>query len=86
MALMVAGLLAAAEAASVEALAQPTVASGGAKCEDDWGCSLGGSCSAGKCVCDHWTTGPQCNLLNLAHLERNVSTYGLQMPDYHSCT
>ncbi len=83
---MVAGLLAAAEAASVEALAQPTVASGGAKCEDDWGCSLGGSCSAGKCVCDHWTTGPQCNLLNLAHLERNVSTYGLQMPDYHSCT
>ena len=66
-------------------LAQPTVSSGGGRCEDDWHCSLGGECTAGQCVCDHWTTGPQCNLLNLAHLERDVSSYGLQMPAYHSC-
>ena len=66
-------------------LSQPTVHSGGGRCEDEWHCSLGGECVAGQCVCDHWTTGPQCNLLNLAHLERDVSSYGLQMPEYHSC-
>ena len=66
-------------------LTQPTVSSGGGRCEDDWHCSLGGECTAGQCVCDHWTTGAQCNLLNLAHLERDVSSYGLQMPAYHSC-
>jgi hypothetical protein len=80
-------LLALGVASSVAAqdLPHPSVASGGGACEDDWSCSLGGACTAGKCVCDHWTTGPQCNLLNLAHLERDVSTYGLQMPEYHSC-
>jgi hypothetical protein len=76
---------AAAEAQAAEPkLAHPEVASGGGACEDDWSCSLGGLCTGGKCVCDHWTTGPQCNLLNLAHLERNISSYGLQMPEYHS--
>jgi hypothetical protein len=67
------------------ALRHPAVSSGGGVCSDDWSCSLGGTCSNGKCACDHWTTGPQCNLLNLAHLTRNTSSYGLQMPDYHSC-
>ena len=66
-------------------LGHPAVFSGGGACRDDWSCSLGGACTAGKCVCDHWTTGPPCNLLNLAHLARNISSYGLQMPEYHSC-
>ena len=78
-------LAVATQAAQELQLAPPAVASGGGACEDDWGCALGGLCTAGQCVCDHWTTGPQCNLLNLAHLERDISSYGLQMPGYHSC-
>ena len=68
-------------------LSPPTVPDGGGPCSnasDEWICSLGGECKAGKCVCDHWTTGAQCNLLNLEHLKRDVSTYGLQMHGYHS--
>ena len=68
-------------------LSHPAVPDGGGSCSkatDKWICSLGGECKAGKCVCDHWTTGAQCNLLNLEHLKRDVSTYGLQMRGYHS--
>eukprot|EP01047_Picozoa_sp_COSAG01_P019958 COSAG01_NODE_1125_length_11596_cov_8.205532_1_plen_499_part_00 len=65
-------------------LSHPAVQRGGAACSDDWSCSLGGECKGGVCVCDHWTTGPQCNLLNLEHLKRDISSYGLQMPAYHS--
>lgn len=65
-------------------LTHPIVERGGAPCSDDWDCSLGGECSKGACKCDHWTTGNQCNLLNLQHLTRHVSSYGLQMPSYHS--
>ena len=85
--LLALGAIAAAAAQEEELpqLAIPAVLSGGAACASDWSCSLGGNCTAGKCVCDHWTTGPQCNLLNLAHLQRDVSSYGLQMPEYHSC-
>ena len=74
-----------ASSAAAQDLAHPAVASGGGACADDWSCSLGGACTAAICVCDHWTTGPQCNLLNLAHLERDISEYGLQMQEYHSC-
>jgi hypothetical protein len=35
-------------------LTHPMVASGGATCTDEWDCSLGGECTAGVCVCDHW--------------------------------
>ena len=37
-------------------------------------------------LCQHSTFcgRPQCNLLHLAHLKRDVSSYGLQMPAYHS--
>ena len=35
-------------------LTHPMVASGGAACTDEWDCSLGGECTAGVCVCDHW--------------------------------
>ena len=35
-------------------LTPPVVPSGGAPCADEWDCSLGGECTAGHCVCDHW--------------------------------
>ena len=79
-------LLGTAPAATLAAgpLRPPTVQRGGGACSSEWDCSLGGACTAGRCACDHWTTGPQCNLLNLQHLKRDVSSYGLQMPGYHS--
>ena len=54
---------------------------GGGVCSDDWGCSLGGVCTASACACDVWFTGPTCALLNLVPGEAND---GLQMPTYHS--
>ena len=85
MAALLARLLITVDAALGEPqLSHPAVKRGGAACSDDWSCSLGGECRGGACVCDHWTTGPQCNLLHLEHLKRNISSYGLQMPAYHS--
>lgn len=65
-------------------LLQPVVSHGGGGCKDDFSCSLGGSCTNGVCECEHWTTGTHCNLLNMQHLTREIPTYGLQMPKYHS--
>jgi hypothetical protein len=50
-------------------------------CKDDWDCSLAGSCTGGACVCDPWTTGTNCSVLNLAPADPNN---GLQLPGYHS--
>ncbi len=38
---------------------------GGGACATDWDCSLGGTCTEGKCACDAWFTGSNCTLLNL---------------------
>ena len=38
---------------------------GGGGCADEWGCALGGTCTASKCACDPWFTGGNCALLNL---------------------
>jgi hypothetical protein len=54
---------------------------GGGPCQTDWNCSLGGECTAGKCVCDVWFTGSNCTYLNL---QRAKPDAGLQVPNYHS--
>lgn len=37
-------------------------------CTGDFDCSLAGKCKGGRCECDTWTTGPQCEALNLQPL------------------
>ena len=54
---------------------------GGGACTTDWNCSLGGECTAGKCVCDPWFTGHNCTLLNL---QRAKPDAGFRPPNYHS--
>lgn len=55
---------------------------GGSACQDDWDCSLGGTCENGACACDIWFTGGTCDLLNL---QRPPSQdFGLQVPSYYS--
>lgn len=50
-------------------------------CRDDMDCSLAGECVAGKCVCDGWSHGDHCEVLNLepadpvAYGYRNASGY-----------
>ena len=39
---------------------------GAPACTNDLGCSLGGACTDGRCVCDAWFAGPTCARLNLA--------------------
>ena len=36
-----------------------------AACKSDFDCSLAGTCTAGACVCQPWTKGPDCAALNL---------------------
>lgn len=67
---------------STSAAPLPDPAHGGGPCSSDWDCSLGGVCTAQKCVCDAWFTGAACDLL---HLQPAPSTnLGLQVPTYHS--
>jgi hypothetical protein len=57
---------------------------GGGSCISDYDCSLAGICNQTNflCQCDAWSTGLQCNLLNLAPvISPNV---GLQVPSYYS--
>jgi hypothetical protein len=54
---------------------------GGGPCATELDCSLGGLCTAGKCVCDPWFTGSNCTLLNL---QRAKPDAGFRPPGYHS--
>jgi len=50
-------------------------------CHDEFGCSLAGECVDGACVCDGWTHGSHCEVLNLLPVDsdkvgyRNTSGY-----------
>jgi hypothetical protein len=68
---------------AARALSQaPDVAHGGGDCADDYDCSLGGTCTAGKCACDIWWTGAMCAQLNLVPADPAAS--GLAVPGYFS--
>ena len=41
------------------------------KCATDWDCSLAGTCSAGQCKCDPWTTGHDCSYLNFKKIDKS---------------
>merc|ERR1712096_433303 len=53
-------------------------------CKDDWDCSLAGTCEAGACVCDAWTSGEDCSYLNfqpvngdaLGYIDEQHSSWG----------
>lgn len=55
---------------------------GGGPCSADWDCALAGECAAGRCACDPWATGAQCDLLNL--VDAATDAQGMQVPNYHS--
>jgi hypothetical protein len=60
----------------------PGIPQGGAKCNSDYDCSLGGVCNSSQlCSCDAWFTGESCNLLNLAPATPGA---GLQVQNYFS--
>lgn len=61
----------------------PDFPHGGGECATDWDCSLGGTCTNSKCVCDSWWTGPLCTYLNLQPAD-SLTSQGLQAPDYYS--
>jgi hypothetical protein len=54
---------------------------GGGTCASEWDCSLGGLCSAGKCVCDAQYTGEHCAVLRL---RRAKLDNGMQMNGTHT--
>ena len=46
-----------------------------AACASDWDCSLAGTCTAGKCVCDAWTSGSDCSYLKFQPVRRSAMGY-----------
>lgn len=44
-------------------------------CEDSSGCSLAGECVDGSCVCDGWTHGDHCEILNLLPVDKKRFGY-----------
>ena len=52
------------------AVAGSSSRNGGATCTSDHDCSLTGSCTAAKCLCDAAWTGPHCENLNLLPAHR----------------
>lgn len=39
-------------------------------CNDDWDCSLAGTCSDGSCTCDAWASGADCSYLNFQPVDK----------------
>ena len=71
-------------AASAEAR-RPLPPHGGGSCSTPDDCSLGGECTAGRCSCDPWFTGPSCALLNLQRPEStDQGTCGPNFDSYFS--
>ena len=60
----------------------PDYPHGGGPCSADWDCALAGECASGRCACDPWATGAQCDLLNL--VDAATDAQGMQVPNYHS--
>lgn len=54
---------------------------GGGECASEWDCSLGGVCSAGKCICDPQYTGSHCSVLQLRRAKLNN---GMQVNGTHT--
>ena len=46
-----------------------------ASCNTSLDCSLAGECVSSTCVCDGWTHGPQCGVLNLEPVDPAASGY-----------
>jgi len=44
-------------------------------CDDSFGCSLAGDCQDGVCVCDGWTHGDHCEILNLLPVDEKRFGY-----------
>merc|ERR1712070_539872 len=44
-------------------------------CDDSFGCSLAGDCQDGICVCDGWTHGDHCEILNLLPVDKERFGY-----------
>jgi len=64
---------------------RPLPPHGGGSCSTPDDCSLGGECTAGRCSCDPWFTGPSCALLNLQRPEStDQGTCGPNFDSYFS--
>jgi hypothetical protein len=49
-------------------------------CQNDYDCSLAGTCTNGKCVCQPWVTGDDCAALNLKPLKTKADLQGMVQP------